>query len=751
MARSASSSDPRIVGSKVTNSKKSPNGDEYDGETLSHDVSTRQADLVAEIKEKRKQMEEKQKRITKLERQVAQLTAKLARTREVANEINERKRIEQELRESEERWETMAKATFEGLAITEKGRFIDVNDQFSNITGYGRSDLLGTEVTELLHEDDRKWIMENIMSGREGVTEHRMIHKDGRVVTVEAHAKIVDYKGRKVRLAAIRDITERKQMEEELRQSHKELELRVIKRTTQLRRSEETARQQLAEIEAYYNMAPIGLAILDRQLRYVRVNQRLAEMNGIPIEEHIGRTLHEVVPKKVADWFEGIARRVLETGEPIRDIETTTQTDGALGAERAWRMECFPISDFDERRIGLGVILAEITESKKLEDELRQSQKMQALGTLAGGIAHDFNNMLAIIIGNAELALDDIQESDPRRNLEAILGASMRSRDLVKQILTFSRKRGTKQIAVDLRSLLDETHGLLRSTLPATIRIELDVDAKQGLAVMGDPSMIQQIILNLASNAAYAMREKGGVLTIGLSVVDHSESGSFVKLTVADTGTGIAPDIRRRIFEPFFTTKEPGQGTGMGLSVVYGIVEDCNGMIAVESKVGGGTIFTVLFPRANIMIEDESPNEGAPITGREHILLVDDEAGFIEMIVPMLERLGYRVTSATDSVIAMRIFITSPEAFDLIITDQTMPDFTGIEFAREVRCFRKDLPVILCTGYSEIVSSQIAKEAGVAEFLMKPIRKKQMAQAIRRVLDNQKTSRGAAQGEDFQS
>ncbi len=385
----------------------------------------------------------------------------------------------------------------------------------------------------------------------------------------------------------------------------------------------------------------------------------------------------------------------------------------------------------------------EIEEHRKAEELLRQAQKMEAVGTLAGGIAHDFNNMLTVIIGNAELALDEVDEEGARRNLRQILKASRRSRDLVKQILTFSRKSGGQDKPVKMAPLLKETYEMLRASLPRTIRMDLDIRTKSD-TVVADPSLVQQVVLNLAGNAAYAMREAGGVLTIGLSSItlgSHSltdegmKPGGYLKLTVKDTGSGIAPDVQRRMFEPFFTTKELGHGTGMGLSVVYGIVKGYHGLIEVKSAVDKGSKFTVLLPQAEASsaIEEEQ-EEASSCSGKEHILFVDDEPAIVEMTKTMLERSGYHVTAVTDASEALKVFTANPGSFDLIITDQTMPDMTGIVLAEEVLAMDPDMPVIICTGYSETVSPEKAKEIGIREFETKPVTRDEMDRAIRRVL-----------------
>ena len=393
-------------------------------------------------------------------------------------------------------------------------------------------------------------------------------------------------------------------------------------------------------------------------------------------------------------------------------------------------------------------LLEEIQEKERLGEQLHQAQKMEAIGTLAGGIAHDFNNMLAVILGNAELILDDMDgDSGERRHLEQIIKASKRARDLVKQILMFSRagERGKKPLK--LTPLVKETYKLLRGTLPSTVRMEFHVPTESD-TVLADASQVQQVIMNLATNAAYAMRKNGGTMKTSLSIVSIKENdakpdeemtpGIYVKLTVQDTGTGMTDEVRRRIFEPFFTTKKVGQGTGMGLAVVYGIVKGLGGAVTVASEPGKGSTFNVFFPCVDAQVEPQREDKGRIRGGSERILLVDDEPGIIEAASQTLERLGYRVTSVRSAPEALRVFTDEPSGFDLVLTDQTMPDLAGIDLARRILQVRKDTPVILFTGYSETVSPDTAKAAGISEFIMKPISKREAAEVIRRVLDSRK-------------
>jgi CheY-like chemotaxis protein len=375
---------------------------------------------------------------------------------------------------------------------------------------------------------------------------------------------------------------------------------------------------------------------------------------------------------------------------------------------------------------------------------------MEALGTLAGGIAHDFNNMLAIIIGNAELALDDLGGSSmATQNIKQIVDASGRATNLIRQILAFSRKTEQGKNPLSLTPLIKETCGLLRSSLPATIAIDVKFDTQAVSDVInGDPSQIQQVLMNLATNAAYAMRDKGGTLVISLSEISFvpgqkmpdvdMQPGRYLKLTVTDTGTGMTDEVKKRLFEPFFTTKEPGLGIGMGLAVVYGIVKSHGGTISVESEVDHGSTFTVLLPGITESVLEATEIGTAVRGGGESILLVDDEPAIVEATSRSLGRLGYHVMVEVDSAHALETFLENPGRFDLVITDQTMPGITGINLAEKMLEVRKDLPIILMTGYSEAASPEAAKSAGISELVMKPIVKREMAETIRKVLDTER-------------
>lgn len=384
-------------------------------------------------------------------------------------------------------------------------------------------------------------------------------------------------------------------------------------------------------------------------------------------------------------------------------------------------------------------------EKRELEEQLRQSQKMETIGTLAGGIAHDFNNLLASIMGFSELALEDSQSgSVQQENLKCTLVAAQRAADLVGQILTFARQTDTEKKPIQVKHVLTESIKLLRSTLPSTIKINEQIASKS--AILAAPTQLHQVIVNLCSNASHAMQETGGVLTIGLTDVELSathtdpnrlvKAGPNIKLTIADTGHGIAPEIKDRIFDPYYTTKKPGEGTGIGLSVVQGIVRSHGGFITVDSEPGMGTTFQVFLPVIDRKDIPQVMSSSRITGGSERILLVDDEHLVVQMGKQMLERMGYVVTSRIHSPEALELFEKAPDQFDLVITDMTMPDLTGDRLAKRISEIRPDIPIILCTGYSNRLDHQNITKAGVRVILYKPLVKTELANAIRDALDS---------------
>ena len=392
-----------------------------------------------------------------------------------------------------------------------------------------------------------------------------------------------------------------------------------------------------------------------------------------------------------------------------------------------------------------------ISERKRLEAQLRQAQKMEAIGTLAGGIAHDFNNILTAILGYTELALEDLRPESPAgRYLQEVRKAGVRAKTLVQQILTFSRRTDQARRPVQLPLLIEEALALLRASLPSTIEMGHELAPDVG-PVLADPTQLHQVLLNLCANAAHAMRETGGRLVVRLAAVEVAPTappsdlapGAYACLTVSDTGQGMAPEVLERIFEPFFTTKAPGEGTGMGLALVHGIVTNHGGVVRVSSVVGQGTTFTVYLPRsaagggaAGAAAPGGAAGEGAAAgAGRgRRVLLVDDEEALVSLGEAMLRRLGYEVVVCTSSAEALAVFRAAPQRFDLVITDQTMPHLTGEGLAQAVRRLRPEMPIILCTGFSHVMHAERARELGIDAFVLKPLAMQELAQTIAQVL-----------------
>jgi PAS domain S-box-containing protein len=418
------------------------------------------------------------------------------------------------------------------------------------------------------------------------------------------------------------------------------------------------------------------------------------------------------------------------------------------GSVRWMHGKNFPILDRSGnvyRRVGIN---EDITKKKQMENDLIQSQKMEAIGTLAGGIAHDFNNILSSVIGFTELALDDVEkDSMIEDNLQEVYIASKRAKELVAQILAFARQSEEEQKPIQVGIIIKEVLQFIRSSIPATIEIRRNINSDS--LIMGNQTQIHQIMMNLCTNAAHAMEDTGGVLDVSLRDVSINRRfsnkkldlnyGDYIKIVVSDTGTGIPPDIVDSIFEPYFTTKGPGEGIGMGLAMVLGIVESYGGKIIVESKTGQGSTFIIYLP---VTIKRKTRHQYVQRqlpTGTERILFVDDEAPIVKYGSRGLERLGYHVASRTSSIEALELFKSKPDGFDLVITDMTMPHMTGDILAVEMMKIRRDIPVILCTGYSKKISDESASEIGIKAFAYKPIVKADLAKTVRKVLDETKS------------
>jgi PAS domain S-box-containing protein len=529
-----------------------------------------------------------------------------------------------------------------------------------------------------------------------------------------------------------------------LQQLTETLESRVRERTIALERTNELLQAEFKEklrLVAAVEQATEGIAIMDSDGLIHYVNPAFERMSGGK-SSLLGKSYGHMLAGDIKD--RRLEKKIQET------IRSGEGWEGRVNREIEDRQSLnlditfSPIYDQSGSIINYLAVERDVTHEVRLQQHVRQTRKMEALGTLAGGIAHDFNNILNPIFINTEQALLDVPENGPmRRSLQSALEAAERGKNLVKQIIAFSRQKEQERKPLKAEPLIKETLKFLRASLPRTVEIKENLQKEKGF-ILADPTQIHQIVMNLCSNAAYAMREGGGILEVNLAEVDvdlemshrHPDlkPGSYQRLTVTDTGEGMTRDVMERAFDPFFTTKKLGEGAGMGLSVVHGIVTQYKGAISCYSEPGKGTTFNVFFPLVDAR---ESPREVLSKRlpeGREQVLLIDDEQVQVQSIQNVLERLGYRVVATTDSREALELFGENPQAFDLVITDQTMPRLTGIKLAEELLLIRPDVPIILCTGFSETVDANRANALGIRQFLMKPFSIGEISETIRQAL-----------------
>ncbi len=657
------------------------------------------------------------------------------KTAHLLTEITERKQTEEALRESEEKFDAMLRSIGDHMSMMDKDlNIIWANETAKKIFG---DDIIGKKCFEVYHKRKEPCkpypclTLKSFQDGKIHKHDTQVIDSNGKIWYFHCTANVAlrDKDGKPVAVIEIsKDITERKQTEEALCKSEEKYRMLYDSSTDaiMLATPEEgflsgnTAAIKIfgcKDEKEFTSQTPHNLSPLyqpDGTLSSVKVKRMMA-----------------IAMKKGSHFFEWTHKRMDGQEFYATVLLTRMELQGK-------RMLQAIVRDITKRK------RAE-EERKKLEDRLSQTQKMEAIGVLAGGIAHDFNNILTPVLGFTELALFDVPAgSKTHKNLNEVLNAGQRAKNLVKQILTFSRQSEEKQREPIRTSLIiKEVLKLLQAVIPSTIEIRQNI-APDTHVVNADPTKIHQILMNLCSNAGHAMPE-GGVLEISLVNVDLDEkicaeledltAGSYIRLTVKDTGCGMDKKTLTRIFDPFFTTKAPGEGTGLGLSVVHGIVKSHGGNIVVQSKPGIGTTFHIYLPVAELIAKAQPETTEQFRGGTESILFIDDEAMIVDMFAMILKQFGYRVTTRSSGVEALELFRFKPDEFDLVITDQTMPKLTGSDLALELLRIRPDIPIILCTGFSHTITPEKARAMGIRAFVMKPVVGTELGRTIRQVLD----------------
>lgn len=500
------------------------------------------------------------------------------------------------------------------------------------------------------------------------------------------------------------------------------------------------AQRNLGEIEsqkqAILDAFPGTLALLDCDLQVIWSNRDNKKGMASKVQ-----SCHELLYGRKAPCADCTVRRSILSGQ-IESGILEMEIDASSGVKNFFDVVAAPVKDASGKVTSVVAISRDITKKMQLEKQVRHSQKMEAIGSLAGGIAHEFNNVLTPIIGQAEiiryrLRQSGQQDQELEKSIGEILAAAKRAMGLIGQILTFARSQEQNRVALYVHPIVKEVMSLIKVALPSTIAIHQEIDTDCGQVLM-DPVQLHQVLMNLCTNSFHAMEGRVGTLTVRLAKGEVDQDGrAWLVISVADTGSGIEPDVLPRIFEPYFTTKDKSRGTGMGLAMVHGIVGGYGGRVEVQSEVGVGTTFYVYLP---VSESQSSPVESVlavplPARGKEHVLVVDDEEQVLNIISSMLTGLGYKVTSKSSSQEALLLFMEASYDFDLLITDYIMPQLTGVDLCAQVKKIRPDMPVIFCTAYSEQIGEEVLTRTGVDEYFLKPVTLQGLAQVVRRALD----------------
>lgn len=519
----------------------------------------------------------------------------------------------------------------------------------------------------------------------------------------------------------------------------------IFNDATQRKEAEDSLVKLAQRLSVHVAQTPLGVIEWDMDAKVSQWNRAAETIFGYTAEEAIGKIsanmlIQDADEEELKQIWESL---IAQTGGKKSINQNITKNGDLLTCE--WYNTT--LTDSEGIVIGVASLVLDISESIHLAEQLRQAHKMEAIGTLAGGVAHDFNNILSAILGYAEILKDEVFENQEAvRDVDEVLKAGIRAKELVKQILAFSRKSEQKFTSVAIDLIVKESLRLLRATIPTTIDVKCHISPKCGL-ILADPTQVHQIIINLCTNSAQAMEETGGTLSVSLDPLTvlpekpknglNLTPGKYVKLCVKDTGIGIPENIIDRVFDPYFTTKGVGKGSGMGLSVVHGIIKSYGGTITVNSELGKGTTFTIFFPQSKKGVDDGF-EEIFIQTGKERILVVDDEPMVADITMRRLVKLGYQVTMETDSTKALELFRSDPNMFDLVITDQTMPKMTGEELIKELIAIKPNIKIILCTGYSSKMDGKEADKTGVCGFMMKPVQIEELSRVIRQVFEKDK-------------